>query len=830
MYSLRIGPKQPPVARPPGRTDPSSNGSDSLSDLIPYKHHPRPDPLDLDAAPDGRLKSATEFVGVREYFAMVRRHWWVVVVVAVAAVAYSASKATKEKPRYRASATVRLVDARRAMAGDMAGRQGDMGFSYQADPIESQIQVLQSGAVAVVAAELKGLRLHPVEGTRFVDEVNDIQVADTATASLIALRFNPAGFTAASGGNVLTGTYGQPVEIDGVRFTVAQQPAVDSALFNVISRDAAIGVASGGFSATSRPRTDILDLSYTGGEPWQVKRVTNAMAEAFKIHNASSATELASRRRAFLEGQLRQTDSMLRAAQTNYSAFRSGRQVYSSTQQAGAEQSSLIDITRRRAELDAERTTYTDLLSLARRSDGTRNATLRTLASSPGIAGNSVVQQFYSQLENLQRTRDSLINSGAAASNPDVAAIASLIPATSEKMMDAVQSHIQAIEAQIAALDRLRAAGAGRIAASPVAETQEQDLQQQVQTVQQMSRQLQDELQRARMSEAVEGGQVEIVTLATSPGYQMATGKDRKLFLGALVGVLIGCVAAILLDGLNASVRKRSDIERLLGIPALAVIPRLPSSNGTGKRMMKALPRFASNGKHRPGKPDSDLVTVNNMRSPAAESFRTLRTNLMFSQTVSAMRTLVVTSASPAEGKTTTASNLAVSFAQQGMRVLLVDCDLRRSRIHRLFGLQREPGFTDLVLGYVEEDVVTHATSVTGLYVISSGKLPPNPAELLGSDAARKTFAALSEGYDLIVIDTPPLLAASDAAILATLSNGVVLVLRAGATESAAAQQAVQQLNSVGARIVGAVLNDPDTQVPKYGAYYHYEYSAASDA
>jgi capsular exopolysaccharide synthesis family protein len=144
-----------------------------------------------------------------------------------------------------------------------------------------------------------------------------------------------------------------------------------------------------------------------------------------------------------------------------------------------------------------------------------------------------------------------------------------------------------------------------------------------------------------------------------------------------------------------------------------------------------------------------------------------------------------------------------------------------------VFGLSREPGITDLVLGYETEDVVTHPTATPGLYVITSGKLPPNPAELLGSDAARKSFDALIEGYDLVVMDTPPLLAASDAAILATLANGVVLVLRAGATETAAAQQSVQQLQAVGARIVGAVLNDPDTQVPRYGAYYKYDYSAA---
>jgi capsular exopolysaccharide synthesis family protein len=136
---------------------------------------------------------------------------------------------------------------------------------------------------------------------------------------------------------------------------------------------------------------------------------------------------------------------------------------------------------------------------------------------------------------------------------------------------------------------------------------------------------------------------------------------------------------------------------------------------------------------------------------------------------------------------------------------------------------------TELVLGHEEHEAVTRETSIRGLYVIPSGNLPPNPSELLGGDRMRKALASLSEAFDLIIIDTPPLLAASDGAILATLSDGVVVVLRAGSTESEAAQQAMQQLSSVGARVVGAVLNDPDAKVPMYSGYYHYEYAGAND-
>jgi uncharacterized protein involved in exopolysaccharide biosynthesis len=232
----------------------------------------------------------------------------------------------------------------------MAGPAGPQsGFGYQSDPIESQIQVLMSGAVASVAVDMKGLRLIHAPSSRWVEEVKDVHVSDSTTTNVLGLKFAPNGFTMRSMSREVTGTYGSPVELDGVRLTVERRREVDSAEFSVVSRDAAIGYVQGGFQATSRSQTDILDLTYTGDERWEAKRIANAMAEAFKIHNAKSAKGLSGRRREFLEGQLRSTDSMLSAAQARYSTFRSNRQVFSSTQRAGAQQSQLIDIDTRRA-------------------------------------------------------------------------------------------------------------------------------------------------------------------------------------------------------------------------------------------------------------------------------------------------------------------------------------------------------------------------------------------------------------------------------------------------------------------------------------------------
>ncbi len=801
-----------------------------MSEIVPYRPNPYGTPREQMGPPagypEGYPEPQAEAAGLREYLAIVRRQIWLVLAVLLIVVGPTIYQVMQAPPRYRAVSTIRLTDSRRNMTGSATASSYDV-ISRETDILQSQIQILTSQAVADEAAELAGLRLAPAAGSQFVDEIADIRVADSATADSIALTFTPSGVAASTRRTQANGLYGQPIEIGGVSFRVSKQPPVASTVFQVIPKAAAAGEALGGFGANPRPKTDIIDLSYVGYEPHQARRLTNAMALAFQAHNAATSQQQSRRRRIFLEGQVTVTDSMLRVATAAYSNYRSREQVFNSKEKASAQEQGLVSLDMRRADLDAQRRTYESLLAQAQRSGEGNDASLRVLVSSPGIAANPVIQQLYAQLTAYESARDSLITAGAAPTNPDVLGISSRISATGSKLMSAVRSQIQALNAQIASLDNLRSKSSTQIAAAPAAETQESQLGQQVQNVQKIADELQDELQRAKMAEAVEAGEVEIVDLAKVPGGPIPSGAPRKVALGIVVGLLIGIGLAVVIDGLNTSIKRRTDIERMLQVPGLAVIPRLAKGRSADRKGQRALPRRTGNGKGSAANGMEDLVTVTDVRSASAEAFRTLRTNLIFSQSVQALRTIVVTSASPGEGKTTTAANLAVSFAHYGMRVLVVDCDLRRGRLHKVFGIAREPGITELVLGHEEYEAVTRETSVTGLYLIPSGNLPPNPSELLGGERMRKALAALSEAFDLIVLDTPPLLAASDGAILATLSDGVVMVLRAGFTESEAAQQAIQQLNSVGARVVGAVLNDPDAKVPSYGGYYHYEYAGA---
>jgi tyrosine-protein kinase Etk/Wzc len=801
-----------------------------MGDLVPYEARSLGAPSPFSARPqqsEGYPDPSSEDVaiGLKAYWAMVRRHPWVFLLCVVVGLGVAGYIVATAPARYTASATVRLADASRAMTGNMENSAYNEVLGRETDVMQSQIQVMMSKQVASAVVDRGGFRLFPAENQRYLAELTSIRVDSSAPNGRVHFKFDTDGWSMRVASETVTGPYGMPLTAGGVTVTAAKRPPDSAANYSVSPQSAAVNYLRGNFSVSTRPKTDVIDISFTGADPLFAQRVVNGWAETFKDHNAEGAQQTSRRRRIFLEEQLRQNDQALQKAMADYSAYRSGQQVFSSKEKASAEQVGIVNVDIRRADLNAQRRTYQSLLAQAQRNPDNADAALKALVSSPGIAANPVIQQLYQQLSEFELRRDSLTSEGAASTNPDVVRFTTLVSTTTARLMAAVRNQITALDAQIDALDNLKKTSTSQIAEAPQAQSEEDRLNQQVQAYQKISEQLQEDYQKAKMAEAVEAGQVEIVDLADLPTQPISVGRTRKMALGLVIGVLLGIGLVILVDGMNTSIRRREDIERILQVPGLAVIPQFMGMGGG--RLARALPgkrKNGSNGHHGAARA-LGLVTVNDARSSGAEAYRTLRTNLIFSQAVQSLRTIVVTSAAPSEGKTTTAANLAVSFAQQGMRVLIVDCDLRRARLHKMFGVPREPGLTECMLGQYEHDAVTRETAVPGLYVLASGQLPPNPSELLGGDRMRKTLQALTGAFDLVILDTPPLLAASDAAILSTLCDGVVLVVRAGVTEAEAGRQAMQQLASVGARVVGAVLNDPDAKVQHYGGYYNYEYA-----
>ena len=273
----------------------------------------------------------------------------------------------------------------------------------------------------------------------------------------------------------------------------------------------------------------------------------------------------------------------------------------------------------------------------------------------------------------------------------------------------------------------------------------------------------------------------------------------QKTLLGAATGLMIGLSIAFLLEYLDDTIRSPEDIKRTLPVAVLGTLPRLKES-------------------------DDHLLTLvvgQDPFQPVSEAFRNLRTSIQFSAVDEPVRTLLVTSPLPTDGKTFTAANLAAVMAQGGRDVILVDSDLRRSVQHRVFGLPKEPGLTSTLLAPEEQEIILRETDVEGLQVVTGGARAPNPAELLASDRFQDFVAWLKEQADVVIFDSPPVLAVTDAAVLSTVVDATMLVVDHGRTRRAAAAQATERLMNVGGNLLGIVLN----RLPPNGdGYYYYHY------
>lgn len=214
------------------------------------------------------------------------------------------------------------------------------------------------------------------------------------------------------------------------------------------------------------------------------------------------------------------------------------------------------------------------------------------------------------------------------------------------------------------------------------------------------------------------------------------------------------------------------------------------------------------------------LISMTSPKSPIAEQYRTVRTNIQFSSVDNELRTLVVTSAGPSEGKSTTTANLAVVFAQQGKRVLIIDSDLRKPTVQYTFRIDNYLGLSNVLTKQTSLDEAVKPTSQANLWVLPSGPIPPNPSELLGSKGMIALLQVVQEQYDIIILDSPPVLAVTDAQVLANVVDGVVLVVSSGKTEIDSAKKAKELLDSAKAKILGVVLNNKKAQDSQY--YYYY--------
>jgi capsular exopolysaccharide synthesis family protein len=281
-----------------------------------------------------------------------------------------------------------------------------------------------------------------------------------------------------------------------------------------------------------------------------------------------------------------------------------------------------------------------------------------------------------------------------------------------------------------------------------------------------------------------------------------------NMLVALILGLLGGVGLAFLVDDLDNTVKTQQQVENLLGLSFLGVIPSIHGEN------KKAMMQVA----------DRDHYLIENPRSSVAECCRTIRTNLLFMSPDRELKLLLITSGGPREGKSTVAVALATTMAQAGSRVVVIDSDMRRPRLHKSFGLLNEKGLSTAILGDTRLDQAIQHTTVPGVDLLPCGPIPPNPAELLHTDNFRQILQQLSATYDRVLFDSPPVGAVTDATVLGSMVDGVILVVKAGATPWPAALQVKRRLTDVNARILGVVLNDVDLDSRRAGTYYQQYY------
>ena len=315
------------------------------------------------------------------------------------------------------------------------------------------------------------------------------------------------------------------------------------------------------------------------------------------------------------------------------------------------------------------------------------------------------------------------------------------------------------------------------------------------------------------LTEDMKTGNIRIVDRAEVPKYPVKPKKKLNILLAIIVGLVTGVGLAFFFEYLDNTIKIPEDVKQHLNIPYLGPAPLF--------------------GMESDGNPEGDrsreLVTLHSPKSTGSESYRGIRTSILFSSAESAPQVILITSAGPKEGKTITTANLAVTMAQSGSKVMILDCDMRRPKLHKVFGAARDQGVSNILVGSTDLDKAIFHTHLPNLDIIPCGPIPPNPSEMLGSARMSTLLNKLRKQYAHILIDSPPSTAVTDAVVLSKSVDGVVLVIRAGDTVREIVKNGVAQLETVGAHILGAVLNGVDTGRDSYYYYQYYYYYYGED-
>jgi tyrosine-protein kinase Etk/Wzc len=760
-----------------------------------------------------RLVPAERRVHLRDLFHVIAAHWRAVALVTVIVVGAAGWSARGKVTRYQASAVVQ-INSRKGVLPALDDRDVDE-LALRTDPVASEALILTTQTLALAVADALGLQLQVAEpGARRGDVIAAVRVDSLLPPDSFALASRgAAGWELRDGRGGLLASGAWTDSATGPGFTLALVPLEEprTVRLAVLPRVTAGAMVRSGITYQVQPNTNIVTVTYTGADPTLVPLIVDEAVRAFGEYGAGQARLATANRLRYIAERLEDARVRYQDALRQVQRYEESQ----STSDLSAEEVALINAIQE-LERDRQRR-QVDLETIRSILDDSAVVSIEAVNRLAAIAAISSNTAMRFQLENLLKLYDerrTLIagTMGLRENNPQVIALDQRIAAASAGLFDATTATVRGLETTLASVEQQVRGLRRQLAAFPGKRSQYQQLALDAELQNDTYRYLLSQWEAARIHAATIAPYVQIVE---RPGAAVPIGVAvrQKLVLATLVGLFLGALAAFLLEYLDQSIRSTGDVERALGVPLLGLVP-YEDAMVVGGPHHRALP----------------LVSLHSPDDPASEAYRALRTNVTFVRSgEQPVRSLVVTSPGPSEGKSTTAANLAITLAQQGARTLLVDADLRRPHVHRAFNLVQEPGLSDLLVGRVQLREAVRPGVAPNLDILPAGALPPNPSELLGSEAMRRLLAELHGRYDMVVCDSPPTLPVTDATVLGAAADGVILVIRSGETEEAAAQRALEQLQRLQVRVAGTVLNGVARRRDRYYNHYYYRYDRGAN-
>ena len=601
---------------------------------------------------------------------------------------------------------------------------------------------------------------------------------------------------------------------------------------------------------TPRKDSDVIELNFKGGSPFEAAKVCNVIAETYRKLNREMNRREFKELRQFLERQLQYKGAELQKSEEALKRYQEQNKLVA-----------LDEVTKemisRLAETQAELETTTMELEAALEQKKSFERELEerkknlpvevTQVSSPLL---KELQEEYARKVSEKVTYETLVAQEKV--DPEVyrlkiqsmtnqikaiqkrlqeearrIAMSTMVAdplAISQQLVESIlqlESHIKGLRAKLEVLREVVDGYEQELAHLPQKAIELARLQRQLEVDKNTYILITEKLEETKISEAGQQENVRIIDYAIEPLYPIKPKKKLNLLLGALLGLGLGIGLAFVIEYFDNSIKNPEEIERM-GFPILSIIPEISpkeiaqrngSTNGKGNFIEEEGKLI-----------ETRLITHFDPKSPISEAYRTLRTNLQFKfKNGHDKMVIMVTSSAPKEGKSTTVANLAITMAQMGSRTLLVDTDLRRPVIHSIFNLQKDKGITNYLMNRLTFEEVLKPSIIDNLFIVTSGPIPPNPSEILASQEMKRFIQEAKDQFDVILFDSPPVIAVTDAAILSADVDGVVLVVKAHQTHRDAVRRAKTLLENVSANIFGSLLNGVKIE-KTYGTYYYYYY------